>query len=57
MPFAADDLLKTDYRKVAKLLNDQGMPCGKVWQNAAVVVIKLNAKGKETVLSKISEGA
>jgi hypothetical protein len=50
-------LLKTDYRKVSKLLNDQGMPRGKVCAKCGgVVVIKLNAKGKETVLSKISEG-
>jgi len=55
-PFCGMTLLKTDYRKVTKLLNDQGMPRGKVCAKCGgLVAIKLNAKGKETVLSKISD--
>ena len=56
-PFCGMTLLKTDYRKVGKLLDDEGMPRGKICAKCGrVVVLKLNAKGKEKVLSKIAEG-
>ncbi|MGB6063510.1 MAG: hypothetical protein WBG50_01800 [Desulfomonilaceae bacterium] len=49
-------LLKTDYDKIRKLLNEEPVPRGKVCAKCGnVAALKLSAKGKETVLSKISE--
>jgi hypothetical protein len=57
-PFCGMTLLKTDYRKVGKLLDDERMPRGKVCAKCGgVVVLKLNSRGREKVLSKISEDA
>jgi ribosomal protein S27E len=56
-PFCGMTLLKTSYHKVGKLLDDERMPRGKVCAKCGgVVVLKLNSKGREKVLSKISEG-
>ncbi len=55
-PFCGMTLLKTDYDKIRKLLNEEPVPRGKVCAKCGnVAALKLSAKGKETVLSKISE--
>ncbi len=54
-PFCGMTLLKTDYDKVRKLLDEDRMPRGKVCAKCGgVVVLKLTSSGKEKVLAKLS---
>ncbi len=56
-PFCGMTLIKTNYEKIRKLLNDEAIPRAKVCAKCGnVAALKLSAKGKQTVLSKISEG-
>jgi hypothetical protein len=49
-------MMKTDYKKIAKLLNETGTPRGRVCRKCGgVAVIKLNSEGRGKVVAKLAE--
>ena len=54
-PFCGKTLIRTDYEKIRKLLDYEGMPRGKVCPKCeGVAVLKLNSKTKEAIRAKIA---
>lgn len=57
-PFCGRTLIKTDYNKIRKLLNDEGTPRGKVCAKCGgVAVLRLNEEAKSIILTKLGETA
>lgn len=55
-PFCGRTLIKTDYKKIRKLLNEEGTPRGKVCAKCGgVAVLRLNDEAKNIVLAKFGE--
>lgn len=54
-PFCGTTLIRTDYEKIQKLLDYEGMPRGKVCTKCnGVAVLKLNSQDREAIRAKIS---
>ena len=57
-PFCGQTLIRTDYKKVQKLLAQQDSPRGKVCSKCnGVVLLRLNEKTKKVIEDKLSEMA
>lgn len=57
-PFCGRTLIKTDYQRIQKLLNEEGTPRGKVCAKCGgVAVLRLNTEAKNIIKTKIGETA
>lgn len=55
-PFCGMTLIKTDYRRIQKLLEETDIPRGKVCSKCGgVAVIRLNTKAREILLERLEE--
>jgi hypothetical protein len=55
-PFCGMTLIKTDYRRICKLLEETDMPRGKVCSKCGgVAVIRLNTRAREILLQRLEE--
>ncbi len=55
-PFCGRTLIKTDYNKIKKLLNEEGTPRGKICEICGgVAVLKLNTEARNIILTKLGE--
>jgi hypothetical protein len=55
-PFCGMTLIKTDYRRICKLLEETDMPRGKVCSKCGgVAVIRLNTRAREILLERLEE--
>jgi len=55
-PFCGMTLIKTDYRRIQKLLDETDIPVGKVCsQCGGVAVIRLNTKARGILLARLEE--
>jgi hypothetical protein len=55
-PFCGRTLIKTDYNKIKKLLNEESTPRGKICEKCGgVSVLRLNAEARNIILSKLGE--
>jgi len=57
-PFCGRTLLKTNYKRITKLLHYEGDPPGKFCAKCGgVAILELDSKARKTVLSKIEKHA
>jgi len=57
-PFCGQTLIKTDYQRIQKLLNEPETPRGKACQKCGgVAILNLNSQAKEIILGKLAKDA
>jgi hypothetical protein len=57
-PFCGRTLIRTDFDKIQRLVDYNGMPKGKVCPKChGVAVLQLKSKARETIKAKITENA
>ncbi|WP_157212238.1 hypothetical protein [Desulfomonile tiedjei] len=55
-PFCGRTLIKTDYSKIKKLLNEESTPRGKICEKCGgVSVLRLNAEARNIIMTKLGE--
>ncbi|MDQ7782018.1 MAG: hypothetical protein RDU20_04015 [Desulfomonilaceae bacterium] len=57
-PFCGKTLIRTDFQKIQKLVDYDGMPKGKVCPKCkGVAILRLKSKDRETIKARIAESS